>query len=214
MTPKFLAEFLGTMFLVMVVLGSGIMAMDMFDGHAGLALLANSIATGAGLFVLIQSLGSLSGAHINPIVTFVEVLWQRMPAKEGIIYVLAQCLGACAGILLVHVMFRYPVFQISFVERAGWHLWISEFVASFGLICVVALAGKKHVEFAPLAVAAYVTSAYWFTSSTGFMNPAVTLARTLTNTFGGMAPSYFLPFVVSQFTGAFVAWLVLKKLRS
>ena len=212
MIQKALAEFLGTAFLVMIVLGSGIMAQNLFQGQAGLALLANSIATGAGLFVLIQCLGSISGAHFNPVVSFVEVLWRNLCPRKAFVYILAQMAGAYLGVLLTHVMFNTQVFQLSMIERSGSHLWISEVIATFGLICVVGLSGKKHVEFAPVSVAAYITSAYWFTSSTSFANPAVTFARIFTNTFGGMSPEHYVPFVLSQFTGGILAWVVLRKM--
>lgn len=211
MKQKAICELFGTAFLVMVVLGSGIMAERLFQGQAGLALLANSLATGAGLFVLIQTLGPISGAHMNPVVSFIEFLWKRISKEEFFFYVGSQILGAYIGVLFVHGMFGMPVFQVSEVERSGINLLFSEVIATFGLICVVALAGKKHVEFAPLSVAAYIMSAYWFTSSTSFANPAVTFARQFTNSFGGMAPGHFLPFVLSQIAGALLAWIILKQ---
>lgn len=212
MKAKFIAEFLGTAFLVMVVIGSGAMAQNLFQGHAGQALLANSLATGAGLFVLIQCLGPISGSHLNPVVSLVEMLWGRLERKTFFVFVLAQMLGAYLGVLLVHLMFALPVFQISMIDRSGTNLLVSEVIATFGLICVVALAGKKHVEFAPLSVAAYITSAYWFTSSTSFANPALTFARGFTNTFGGMSLACFIQFLTSQIVGAVLAWVVLKEL--
>lgn len=212
MKSKIIAEFLGTAFLVMIVIGSGIMGQNLFPGQNGLALLANSLATGAGLFVLIQSLGSISGAHFNPIVSLIEVLWGRITIKIASSYIIAQMAGAYMGIVLTHSMFNLPVFQISSVDRSGSHLWFSEVIATFGLICVVALAGRKHVEFAPMSVAAYISSAYWFTSSTSFANPAVTFARMFTNSFGGMAPVHFSGFVVSQMGGGALAWLILRPL--
>lgn len=212
MRAKFWAEFLGTSFLVMVVLGSGIMAQNLFKGHVGFSLLANSIATGAGLFVLIQCLGSISGAHFNPVVSLVEMLWGRLNKKDFSIYVIAQMSGAYVGVILTHLMFKITVFQISLIERSGSHLWLSEIIATFGLICVVAFAGKKHVEFAPLSVAAYITSAYWFTSSTSFANPAMTFARMFTNTFCGMSPTHYLGFFISQVLGALLGWFLLRKM--
>ncbi len=210
MKTKAVAEFIGTAFLVMIVLGSGVMAQNLFQGNSGLALLANSIATGAGLFVIIQCLGPISGSHLNPVVSYIEMLWGRLSKKETAIYVLAQMAGAFIGVIFTHLMFNLTTFQLSTVERSGLNLAFSEMIATFGLISVVALAGKKHVEFAPLSVAAYITSAYWFTSSTSFANPAVTFARMFTNSFGGMAPSHYLPFVGSQFIGATLAWLIIK----
>lgn len=210
MKLKFYTELLGTAFLVMIVLGSGIMGQNLFAGNAGLTLLANSIATGAGLFVLIQSLGHLSGAHLNPVVSFIEFLWGRLKGREALIYIAAQMSGAYLGVVTTHLMFNHPVFEISSVSRAGTHLWLSEGIATFGLISVIALSGRKHVEFAPFSVAAYITSAYWFTSSTSFANPAVTFARMFTQTFGGMAPSHFLAFASFQFVGGVSSWMMLK----
>jgi glycerol uptake facilitator-like aquaporin len=214
MKVKVIAEFIGTAFLVMIVLGSGVMAQNLFHENTGLALLANSIATGAGLFVLIQCLGPISGSHLNPVVSFIEMLWGRLSKQETVLYILAQMTGAYIGVICTHLMFDLTMFQLSTVERAGLNLAFSELIATFGLISVVALAGKKHVEFAPLSVAAYITSAYWFTSSTSFANPAVTFARMFTNSFGGMAPSHYLTFVGSQLVGAILAWLILKNFEN
>lgn len=211
MKIKFWAELIGTAFLVMIVLGSGVMAQNLFPGQNGAALLANSIATGAGLFALIQTLGTISGAHINPVVSFVELLWKRIDRKEFIVYISAQMIGAYFGVISTHLMFDMPLFLISSIERSGAHLIYSEALATFGLIMVIALSGKKHVELAPLSVATYIAAGYWFTSSTAFTNPAVTFARMFTNSFGGMSPVNFLPFVAAQVTGAFMAWYLLKK---
>jgi glycerol uptake facilitator-like aquaporin len=213
MKAKIVAEFLGTAFLVLIVLGSGIMGQNLFQGNVGLALLANSIATGAGLFVLIQCLGPISGAHINPVVSLVELLWGQIDRKLMIAYIFAQMAGAYLGVILTHAMFDLQVIQLSTVQRSGGHLLLSEVIATFGLICTIALAGRKHVEFAPVSVAAYITSAYWFTSSTSFANPAVTFARIFTNSFGGMDAVHYLPYVISQLAGAMLAWFVLKALR-
>ncbi len=213
MNSKLLAEFLGTAFLVMIVIGSGIMAQNLFPGQVGLALLANSIATGAGLFVLIQSLGHISGAHLNPVVSLIELLWGRLQRKEAVLYVVVQMTGAFVGLLLTHVMFDLQAFDISKVQREGSNLLISEVIATFGLISVIALSGKKHVEFAPMSVAAYITSAYWFTSSTSFANPAVTFARMFTNSFGGMDPKHFIPMCLAQFAGALLSWILLRNFK-
>lgn len=211
MKTKLIAEFLGTAFLVMIVLGSGMMAQNLFN-HPGFALLANSIATGAGLFVLIQAVGPISGSHLNPVVSLVEWLWGRLNKKEMAFYIVAQFTGAYVGVLAAHVMFHHQVFELSTIERSGISLWISEIIATFGLICVIALSGKKHVEFAPLSVAAYITSAYWFTSSTSFVNPAVTFARIFTNSFGGMSYAYLFSFVSAQIVGTITAWLLLRSM--
>jgi len=208
----FWAELVGTAFLVMIVLGSGTMAQNLYPGQIGAALLANSIATGAGLFALIQTLGTISGAHINPLVSLVELLWKRINTKQFCVYVSAQMIGAYLGVLSTHLMFNLPLFVISSIERSGTHLIYSEFVATFGFIMVIALCGKKHVEFAPLSVALYITAGYWFTSSTAFTNPAVTFARMFTNTFGGMSPVHFLPLAFAQIFGSLFAWFLLSRL--
>lgn len=209
MKQKFISELLGTMFLVMIVFGSGIMSSSLFLNNEGLALFVTSIATGAGLFALIQSLGNISGAHVNPVISLVEFLWGRLKRKELFLYWCAQIIGALIGVAFIHIMFDMPVLQISTTQRTGFYLVFSEFIATFGLICVIALAGKKSVEFAPLTISAYVVSAYWFTSSTGFVNPAITIARSFTDTFCGMAPDGIFFFILAQFTGAVLAWLVL-----
>lgn len=213
MRVKFFSELIGTTFLLMIVVGSGIMAQNLFPGQTGAALLANSIATGAGLFVLIQSLGPISGAHLNPAVSLIEFLWRRISKKELGLYVLAQLVGACLGTLLTHVMFDVPVFQISGNERTGMHLFVSETVATFGLISVIALSGKKHVEFAPLSISSYIVAAYWFTSSTSFANPAVTLGRVFTDTFTGIAPNGMIFFWFAQLIGALASWWLIGKVR-
>lgn len=211
MKKALLAELFGTAFLVMIVFGSGIMGSQLSGGNMGLALLANSLATGAGLFVLIQCLGAISGAHFNPVVSLVEFLWGRLERKDFLTYCLAQIFGAFLGVLLVHAYYDLELVQISRTLRYGPHLWLSEFIATFGLICVVALAGKRHVEFAPLTVALYITSAYWFTSSTAFVNPAITLARIFTDTFCGMSPEGIVYYLLSQVMGALIGYCVTKK---
>lgn len=212
MMTKFISEFLGTAFLLMIVIGSGMMGEALSGGNVGITLLANSIATGAGLFVLIQSLGHLSGAHFNPIVSLVELLWRRLSFRDFFLYIFAQFSGAYLGVILTHLMFDHSIFEFSSVQRSGMHLLISEGIATFGLISVIALSGKKHVEFAPLSIAAYITSAYWFTSSTSFANPAVTFGRSFTDTFTGIAPEFSLPFIGAQILGALFAFFILKQL--
>ena len=212
MRLKFLSELFGTTFLLMIIVGSGIMGENLASGNEALALLANSLATGLGLFVLIQSLGSLSGAHLNPVVSFVEMLWGRLSKQEMFTYWLAQFVGAILGVFLTHLMFNQEILQVSLKNRNEPHLWLSEAIATLGLICTIALAGRKHVEFAPLTIAAYITSAYWFTSSTSFANPAVSLARSFTNTFCGIAPAGLAMFIVAQFMGAILSFYFLRKL--
>jgi len=211
MKTKFLSEFLGTAFLLMIIVGSGLMGENLANGNSAIALLANSLATGFGLFVLIQCLGSLSGAHFNPVVSFVERLWGRMTTNEMFLYWIAQISGAITGVLLTHIMFNQDILQIAQKSRNETHLWISEIIATFGLISVIALAGKKHVEFAPLTIASYIAAAYWFTSSTSFANPAVSIARSLTDTFCGIAPAGVSMFIVAQFCGALMCYFLLRK---
>lgn len=210
MNYKFWAELLGTSFLVMIVLGSGIMGQNLFPGNDGLALFVNALATGAGLFVLIQCLGTISGAHLNPIVSIVEFFWGRIGKSDLVHYIHAQIIGAYLGTIFTHLMFNLPAFVISNVERGSPNLFFSEIVATFGLIVVIALSGKRHVEFAPLSIAAYIASGYWFTSSTALTNPAVSFARIFTNSFGGMSPKFYFPFLFSQLLGAFIAILILR----
>ena len=211
MKNKITAEFLGTAFLVMIVLGSGVMGQNLFPQQNGLALLANSIATGAGLFVLIKCLGPISGAHMNPVVSFISVCRGQLLKHEAIFYIFAQMAGAYLGVLITHLMFDLPTFVISTVERAGSNLLVSEIIATFGLISVIILSVKKNEAFAQVTVPAYILSAYWFTSSTSFSNPAVTFARCFTNSFGGMSYIHFLPFMICQFLGGIGAWLLLDK---
>ena len=205
------AEFLGTLFLLVVVVGSGIMGERLAGGNEAVALLANSLATGAGLCVLIQCLGPLSGAHLNPAVSLVEFLWGRLEGKRLLPYLLAQVFGAVLGVWTTHLMFGLEWLQRSTRDRAHPNLWFSEVVATFGLVCTIALVGRKRVEAAPSTIALYITGAYWFTSSTSFANPAVTLARSLTDTFCGIAPAGVAPFVLSQLCGAGLAFLVLRQ---
>jgi glycerol uptake facilitator-like aquaporin len=209
---RFVSEFLGTAFLLMIVVGSGIMGESLSQGNDAVALLANSAATGAGLFVLIQNLGPISGAHFNPVVSFLEMLGGRLERRDFVLYGFAQILGAIAGVLIAHLMFGQEVFQVSEKVRVGLHLGISEFVATFGLIATITLAGRKHAQFTSVAIAAYISSAYWFTSSTSFANPAVTLARTLTNTFCGIEPSSAPMFIFAQILGGLASFMVLRKL--
>jgi len=211
---RYLSEFLGTTFLLMTVVGSGIMGEKLAGGNEAIALLANSIATGAGLFVIITCIGPISGAHLNPAVSIVELFWGRLKKRDLLGYLLAQFIGAILGVWLSHMMFNLPVMEVSTKQREGGNLLLSEFLATFGLISVISLAGRKRVEWAPVTIAAYITAAYWFTSSTSFVNPAVTVARTFTNTFCGIAPSGTLPFILAQFLGAIAAYVLLRKIES
>lgn len=208
---KIWAEFLGTAFLLMVVVGSGIMG-DQLAGNAGLALLANSIATGAGLYVLIQCVGPISGAHFNPIVTGLAFWQEKISFRLFSHYIVAQFLGAVSGVLVVHLLFAQPILQISSKVRFGSNLWVSEVVATLGLLATIHLSEKSNS--APSSVALYITAAYWFTSSTSFANPAVTLARSLTNSFCGIAPPGVLPFILAQLVALLLFYLLLRTTKN
>lgn len=186
LSKRILSEFIGTAGLLIVIVGSGIMGETLSQGNSAIALLANSLATGAGLYALIQTFGSISGAHFNPVVSFVEYMWRKLPLKDLLHYSLAQILGAISGVLITHEMFDQNILQLSNHDRGDFHFFISETIATFGLIAVISLSGKRNVEATPYAVALYITSAYLCTSSTSFANPAVTIARSLTNTFSGI----------------------------
>ena len=206
------AEAIGTALLLAVVVGSGIMGERLAQGNAAVALLANSIATGAGLYALIVIFGPVSGAHFNPVVSAVRIWDGRLSIRHGVVYVLAQISGAVAGVTAAHVMFGLPIVQFSAHLRPTLGEGLGEVVATFGLVLVILLALKFRVEAIPMAVAAFITSAYWFTSSTSFANPAVTLARAMTDTFAGISPHSVPLFVVGQLMGGalatlFVHWL-------
>jgi glycerol uptake facilitator-like aquaporin len=206
---KFVAEFIGTAFLLAIVVGSGIMGVNLSQGNDAIALLGNTMATAAGLVFLILSFGSISGAHFNPVVTVLE----KLSLKETCIYLLAQISGAIFGVGLANVMFELPILFPSTKMRTGFSQYLGEFVATFGLIMVIKLGSKFHTKFVPFMVAAYITAAYWFTSSTSFANPAVTIARSLSDTFAGIRPTDVIPFIVSQILGALTAsfifsWLI------
>jgi glycerol uptake facilitator-like aquaporin len=205
---RIVAEGLGTAFLLAVVVGSGIMAERLAGGNVALALLANAIATGAGLVALILMFGTISGAHFNPVVTLSEA-WQRnMPASEVLPYIAVQLAGAFAGVAAAHAMFGEPAFFASEHVRTGAAQWWSEFVATFGLIAVIIGCSRSRPSITPFAVAAYITSAYWFTASTSFANPAVTLARSASNTFAGIRPIDTPGFIAAQLLGAAAATLL------
>ncbi|TFW16054.1 aquaporin family protein [Massilia arenosa] len=205
---RMVAEALGSAMLLAIVVGSGIMGERLAAGNTAVALLANAIATGAGLLVLIHVFGPVSGAHFNPVVTLSEA-WQRnLPRRWVVPYVTAQILGALAGVACAHAMFGEPVFMASTHARTGHAQWWSEGVATFGLIAtIIACARSKPAAVAP-SVALYITSAYWFTASTSFANPAVTLARALTNTFAGIRPADVPGFVLAQLAGMIAATLL------
>jgi glycerol uptake facilitator-like aquaporin len=207
MTPvrRILAEALGTALLLAVVIGSGIMGESLAGGNVAVALLANAIATGCGLVVLILMFGAISGAHFNPLVTLSEAWQGNLPVREVLPYIAAQVIGAFAGVAAAHLMFGDPLFFASTHVRTGLAQWWSEFVASFGLIATIISCSRSRPAATPFAVAAYITAAYWFTSSTSFANPAVTLARAASNTFAGIRPNDVGAFIVAQVLGAAAA---------
>lgn len=204
-SKRLFAEFLGTAGLLAIVVGSGIMGENLAGGNLAVALLANTLATGSGLVFLILSFGEISGAHFNPAVTLTEAWRGNMIWREVPFYILCQILGAFFGVGIANLMFDLPVFFASTKIRAGNACFLSEFVATFGLIAVIQCGMKFRPNLIFLLVAAYITSAYWFTSSTSFANPAVTLARSLSNTFAGINPNNVPMFIVAQLLGAFAA---------
>jgi len=210
---KAAAEALGTALLLAVVIGSGIMAERLAGGNVAIALLANTIATGAGLVALILTFASVSGAHFNPAVTVADASQGGLPWREVPVYIVAQVVGAFVGAAVAHFMFELPPFFASTHERAGISQLVSEFVATFGLLATIWGCVRRSPSFVPFAVGAYITAAYWFTSSTSFANPAVTLARAASNTFAGIRPVDAPGFIIAQLLGAGAAtylfrWLV------
>lgn len=211
------AEFMGTAMLLAAIVGSGIMAERLAGGNVAVALLANTIAIGAALVALIFTFARLSGAHFNPAVTLWSALNGEIALKDGLLYVLVQISGAIFGVGLANVMFGLPFLFASTKQRTGPSQWLSEFLATFGLIAVIHACSRLHRSFVmPIAVAAYISAAIWFTSSTSFANPAVTVARALSDTFTGIRPADVPGFVVAQLLGALAAtvvfrWLVPKK---
>ena len=197
------AENLGSLFLAATVVGSGIMAERLSGGNAGVALLANTAATVAVLGMLIALLGPVSGAHFNPAVSVIEAVRGHLKWRDALAYTLVQIVGCCLGALLAHVMFELPVLQASAHVRTGPAQWLAEGVATLGLLLVVI--GHRRSEDAPWMVAAWIGAAYWFTASTSFANPAITLARSLSDTFSGIRPVDTPGFIVAEFAGAFAA---------
>jgi glycerol uptake facilitator-like aquaporin len=198
-------EFVATAVLLAAIAGSGIMGERLASGNVAVALLANSIATGAILIALILAFGEVSGAHINPVVTLSNAARRSFPWRETPAYIAAQVIGAFSGIALANIMFGLPVLFASHHVRTGWPSWIAEIVATAGLITVIGCCVRWRPASTPFAVAAYVTAAYWFFPSTSFANPAVTLARSMTDTFSGIRPMDVPAFLASQFAGAAVA---------
>jgi glycerol uptake facilitator-like aquaporin len=210
---RMVAEFVGTAFLVAAVVGSGIMAERLSAGNLALALLANSIATGAALVALILTFGPISGAHFNPVVSLADALEHGLSWSDAPAYVMAQCLGGTLGTIAAHAMFGVRLISLSRHTRSGPAQLLSEFVAAFGLLCVIWGCSRSRSSVTAIAVGAYITAAYWFTASTSFANPAITLARSFSDTFAGIRPRDVMPFVAAQIAGGLVAtvlfrWLV------
>jgi glycerol uptake facilitator-like aquaporin len=202
LAKRLAAECLGTGLLVTTVVGSGIMGEKLAGGNVALALLGNTLPTGAILVVLILALGPISGAHLNPAVSLVMGLRKEHPWREFIPYAGAQILGGCLGTLVAHGMFELPLFELAIKARTGPAQWFAEFVATFGLIVTILAVSRFKSEAIPVAVGLYITAAYWFTASTSFANPAVTIARALTDSFSGIAPGDVPMFIVAQLLGA------------
>jgi len=209
---RLLAEGLGSALLLAVVVGSGIMAESLSGGNTGLALLANALATGAGLYALILTFGPVSGAHFNPAVSLFEALRGRMAWSHAAAYAGMQAIGAVLGVWLAHAMFARPLWQLSAHVRTGGAQWLAETVATAGLLLVIASTTRHRRDSTPAAVATYITAAYWFTASTAFANPAVTLARALTDSFAGIRPQDAPGFVLAQLGGVLVAAAVARVL--
>ncbi len=210
MQRRLFAEWLGTLFLLATVVGSGIMAERLAGGNVAIALLGNTIPTGAILVVLILVFGPISGGHFNPAVTLAFYIRKEINARTGLLYFAAQIVGAIIGVFIAHLMFENPLIDPSTHARTGTSQWISEFVATFGLVATILGLVKSRPEAIPFAVGLYITAAYWFTSSTSFANPAVTIARGFSNTFAGIDPSHVAAFIVVQLFAAVVATFTFK----
>ena len=210
-TKIFYGEFIGSCFLVMIIVGSGIMAQNL-TGDIAVMLIANTLATGAGLFVLISAIGDISGAHFNPVVSIVMYLTRKIKKDTILIYISAQILGCMLGVMLANFMFDLPILQLSEKIRPGINIFTAEIIATFGLVFIIFGTMKNGKLAVAGAVATYITAGYWFTSSTSFANPAVTLARTFTDTFTGInylnTPSY----IIAEILGGLLAYIIIKKI--
>ena len=212
MTARLWAEFIGTAFLLIGVVGSGIMAEALADGNIAVALLGNAIATGCVLYVGITILGPISGAHFNPIVTLAFFLRKGIKWGEAKRFIAVQIIGGIIGVWLCHIMFNLHLFQLSGTNRTGAGQWVAEIIATFGLLTVI-FGGLKHrPDAVPTLVGLYITGAYWFTASTSFANPAVTIARSLSDTFAGIYPLHAPMFILCQVIGMGLAVLVARRL--
>ncbi|SIN86061.1 Glycerol uptake facilitator (Major Intrinsic Protein Family) [Parasphingorhabdus marina DSM 22363] len=206
LAQKLGAEALGSFFLFATVVGSGIMAETLAGGNVAIALLGNTLATGAILFVLIAILAPISGAHFNPAVTLVMFLRKQLPISAAVLFVMAQLAGGLIGVWSAHVMFDMPVVQFSEKVRTGNGQWLGELIATFGLIFTILGTVRFRPEWVAPAVGLYISAGYWFTSSTSFANPAITVGRAFSNSFAGIAPEHVAGFVIAQFAGAILAW--------
>jgi glycerol uptake facilitator-like aquaporin len=205
LAQRLAAEALGTAFLLAAVIGSGIMAQRLAGGNLALALLGNTLPTGAMLVVLILIFGPLSGAHFNPAVSLAFALRRELPWRDAAAYVAMQILGSLAGVWAAHLMFELPVWQVAATTRGGWGQRLAEVIATFGLMLTIFGCRARAQDAVAYAVGLYITAAYWFTASTSFANPAVTLARALSDTFAGIALGGVMPFIVAQLIGALAA---------
>ena len=210
MRRLFLAEFIGTALLLISVAGSGIMGETLANGNMAIALLANAIATGCMLYCIITLFGPISGAHFNPVVTLAFLLRGEMAATTAIFFILSQVVGGICGVWLVHLMFDQPILQLSQTSRTGLNIWSSEVFATFGLLLVVFGGLAHNPKSIPAMVGVYITGAYWFTSSTSFANPAVSIARSLSDTFSGIAPNHVPMFVLCQGIGLIIGIVIIK----
>jgi glycerol uptake facilitator-like aquaporin len=201
LAQRAVAEALGTAFLLAAVVGSGVMAAKLSGGNAALALLCNTLPTGAILTVLILTFGPLSGAHFNPAVTLAFAARREVEPRDAGLYIGAQVIGGILGVWIAHAMFELPLWQVSVTARTGPGQWLAESVATFGLLLTILGCKARTPTAIPYAVGLYITSAYWFTASTSFANPAVTIARSLSDTFAGIAPAGVIPFILAQLLG-------------
>ena len=216
---RYVAEFVGTLALLTTVVGSGIMGESLAGGNVAIALLANALATGAILFVLITMFGPISGAHFNPVVSLAFLMIKVIGGRDAIVYTVVQILGAILGVWLAHLMFDTAVLQLSEKMRTGMPQWISEVVATGGLVGTILITVRVKGDAVALSVGLYIMAAYWFTASTSFANPAVSIARCLTNTFSGIRPEDVLPFLGAQLLGTILTvwccrWLMTAHDRS
>ncbi|MFM7029244.1 MAG: aquaporin [Chakrabartia sp.] len=205
MTRRLLAEALGSFLLFATVVGSGIMAESLAAGNVAIALLANTLATSAMLFVLITMLGPISGAHFNPAVTMVFRARNELTTLDAVGYAISQVVGGVAGVWAAHVMFELPILQASDKVRSGVGQWAAEGIATFGLVLTILGTLRARPAWVPASVALYIAAAYWFTASTSFANPAITIARSMSNSFAGIAPSDIPAFIIAQMAGALIA---------